>query len=41
MVWLATKKTTCAKAALPRRAPSPVRNMLKEFELALVQVFLI
>jgi hypothetical protein len=26
MVWLATKGTTCAKAALPRRAPSPVHN---------------
>jgi hypothetical protein len=23
MVWLATKKMTCAKAALPRHAPSP------------------
>ena len=26
MVWLATKGTTCAKAALPRRAPSSVHN---------------
>jgi hypothetical protein len=30
MVWPATKKTTCAKAALPRRVPSPVRNTLKD-----------
>jgi hypothetical protein len=28
MVWLATKKTTCTKAALPRHEPSPVRNTL-------------